>query len=189
MEFADTGGKDPRSRLGRLGLLKNRPVEPDPSFAAQPNAQYGQEPSQEPMREMTLSDFRAELAAVMDEARVYLEGSWNVTGYVYNVFNEEYEQVYSKDAFKRAGEPVALPVRPEAGWQGDHAYLMPCSAEGRRLACAVFERSEPLSAVEKNSLATIFNTISSIAGSAMVNIEHQAEAAMLEKLRKSKNII
>jgi hypothetical protein len=68
MEFADTGGKDPRSRLGRLGLLKNRPVEPDPSFAAQPNAQYGQEPSQEPMREMTLSDFRAELAAVMDEA-------------------------------------------------------------------------------------------------------------------------
>jgi CRP-like cAMP-binding protein len=128
-------------------------------------------------------------AAVMDEARVYLEGSWNVTGYVYNVFNEEYEQVYSKDAFKRAGEPVALPVRPEAGWQGDHAYLMPCSAEGRRLACAVFERSEPLSAVEKNSLATIFNTISSIAGSAMVNIEHQAEAAMLEKLRKSKNII
>lgn len=128
-------------------------------------------------------------AAVMDEARVYLEGSWNVTGYVYNVFNEEYEQVYSKDAFKRQGEPVALPARPEAGWLGDNAYLMPCSAEGRRLACAVFERSEPLSAVEKNSLATIFNTISSIAGSAMVNIEHQAEAAMLEKLRKSKNII
>lgn len=128
-------------------------------------------------------------AAVMDEARVYLEGSWNVTGHVYNVFNEEYEQVYSRDAFKHQGEPVTLPARPEAGWLGDNAYLMPCSSEGRRLACAVFERSEPLSAVEKNSLATIFNTISSIAGSAMVNIEHQAEAAMLVKLRNSKNII
>ncbi|MEK7720975.1 MAG: hypothetical protein AAB359_01145, partial [Elusimicrobiota bacterium] len=61
--------------------------------------------------------------------------------------------------------------------------------EGRPLACAVFERPERLSPVEKNSLAVIFNTISSIAGSAMINIEHQAETAMLEKLRNSKNTI
>lgn len=128
-------------------------------------------------------------AAVMDEARVYLEGSWNVRGYAYNMFNEEYEEVYSREAFPRREKPAPLPASPEAGWRDDHSYLMACTAGGRRLACAVFERAEPLSAVEKNSLATIFNTISSIAGSAMVNIEHQAEAAMLEKLRNTKNII
>ncbi|MDA8243583.1 MAG: cyclic nucleotide-binding domain-containing protein [Elusimicrobia bacterium] len=126
---------------------------------------------------------------VMDEARIYLEGSWNVTGYVFNVFNDEYEQVYSRDAFPRQGEPAPLPAHPEGGWRDDNAYVMLCAAEGRRLACAVFERSEKVSPVEKNNLATIFNTISSIAGSAMINIEHQAEAAMLEKLRKSKNTI
>ena len=46
-----------------------------------------------------------------------------------------------------------------------------------------------LSPVEKNNLATIFNTISSILGSAVINIEHQVEAGLMEKLRKTKNTI
>lgn len=128
-------------------------------------------------------------AAVMDEMRIYLEGAWNVKGYFYNVFNDEYEEIYSREDFPRTAEPRPLPARPEAGWQDDSAYTMLCSAEGKPLACAVFESSGKLSAVEKNNLATIFNTISSIAGSAMLNIAHQAEAAMLEKLRNSKNTI
>jgi len=128
-------------------------------------------------------------STVMDEMRIYMSGSWNVKGYAYNMFNEEYEEVYSRDSFPRAGEQPQLPVRPENGWQGDNSYTMVCAVEGRPLACAVFERSEKLSAVEKNNLATIFNTISSIAGSAMVNIEHQVEAALLVKLRNQKNTI
>lgn len=128
-------------------------------------------------------------AAVMDEARIYLEGAWNVKGYVYNMFNEEFEEVYTRDAFPRQGAPAALPARPENGWTGAAAYTMLCSAEGKRLACAVFESEAPLSPVEKNSLATIFNTISSIAGSAMLNIEHQAEAALMARMRQTKNTI
>lgn len=128
-------------------------------------------------------------SAVIDEMRIYLEGAWNVKAYGYNMYNEEYEEVYSRDSFTREGEPRALPARPEGGWQDDNSYTMTCAVKGRPLACAVFERSDKLSPVEKNNLATIFNTISSIAGSAMVNIEHQAEAAMLEKLRNRKNTI
>ena len=127
--------------------------------------------------------------AVMDEMRIYIEGAWNVKAYIYNMFNEEYEEVYSRDSFPRPGEPRALPVRPEEGWQNDNAYTMICAAKGRPLACAVFERSVKLSPVEKNNLATIFNTISSIAGSAMTNIEHHVEAGLLEKLRNRKNTI
>ena len=129
------------------------------------------------------------LSAVMNDMRIYLEGSWNARGYVYNLFNEEYEEAYSRETFPRAAAAPVLPARPESGWLDDNTYQLACSAEGRRLCAAVFERSEKLSAVEKNNLATIFNTISSILGSAMVNIEHQAEAAMMEKLRKSKNTI
>jgi CRP-like cAMP-binding protein len=127
------------------------------------------------------------LSEVMHAMGTYLPGAWNVKAYVYNVFNEEYEEAYSAEGFKSAA--FALPARPENGWASDRAYVLECSAEGRRLACAVFERETPLSMVEKNNLATIFNTISSIAGSAMLNIGHQAEAAMLEKLRNTKNII
>ena len=126
---------------------------------------------------------------VMEEMRIYLEGSWNVKAYLYNKFNEEYEEVYSRESFPRQGERPPLPARPEGGWLGDSTYTMLCAVEGKPLACAVFESSGKLSAVEKNNLATIFNTISSIAGSAMINIEHQAEVAMMEKLRNRKNTI
>jgi len=127
------------------------------------------------------------LAAVMAEMLPYLEGSWNVKAYAYNVYNAEYEEAYSRESF--AGDARPVPERAVNGWQDDQTYMMACNAEARPLACALFSRSEKLSNVEKNNLATIFNTISSILGSAMVNIEHQAEAAMLEKLRKSKNTI
>ncbi len=128
------------------------------------------------------------LSAVMDEMKLYMDGVWSVKAYVYNRFNEEYEPAYSREGFP-GGAAARVPERPQSGWLDDRAYLMACEAEGRRLAAAVFERSEPLSAVEKNNLATIFNTISSILGSAVINIEHQAEAAMMEKLRNRKNTI
>lgn len=127
------------------------------------------------------------LTAVMNEIRIYFEGSWNMKAYVYNMFNDEYEEVYSREGF--AAPAAELPAAPKNGWEGERRYVMECSLEGRRLACAVFESAAALSPVEKNNLATIFNTISSILGSAMVNIEHQAEAAMLEQLRKTKNMI
>ncbi len=127
------------------------------------------------------------LAEVMEQLSPYLEGSWNIKAYAYNLYNAEFEEAYSRGSF--AAEPRALPSRPESGWLDDNSYMMACSSGERPLGCALFSRSEKLSHVEKNNLATIFNTISSILGSAMVNIEHQAEAAMLEKLRKSKNTI
>lgn len=127
------------------------------------------------------------LAVIMEEMRPYLEGAWNVKAYAYNMFNEEYEEAYSREAFP--AEARKLPARAESGWLDDQSYMMACASGARPLGCALFSRSEKLSPVEKNNLATIFNTISSILGSAMVNIEHQAEAAMLEKLRKSKNTI
>jgi CRP-like cAMP-binding protein len=127
------------------------------------------------------------LAAVMREIQIYFEGTWNIRAYVYNRFNEEYEQAYAREAFSKDARP--LPARAESGWLDDNSYLMACASEGRQLGCAVFERASAITAVEKNNLATIFNTISSILGSAMINIEHQSEAAMLEKLRKTKNTI
>ncbi|OGR43740.1 MAG: hypothetical protein A2X35_08760 [Elusimicrobia bacterium GWA2_61_42] len=127
------------------------------------------------------------LSSVMEEVRIFLEGSWNIKAYVYNKFNAEYEQAYARETFRK--EMPALPAPVDSAWLDDRTYLMACAAQGRPLGCALFEKSAGLSPVEKNNLATIFNTISSILGSAMMNIEHQAESEMLEKLRKTKNTI
>ncbi len=131
----------------------------------------------------TPADF---LAAVMEEMRSYLEGSWNIRAYVYNMFNEEYEPAYLREAFPQDAAAHPLPARPESGWLDDTTYMMACSAEGRRLAATLFSRAEAVTPLEKNNLATIFNTISSIISSAMVNIEHQAEAALIAKLKQAK---
>lgn len=126
------------------------------------------------------------MAAVMDEMRPYLEGQWNIDAYIYNMFNEEFESAYTYAAFQQEDTERKLPSRPENGWLNDKTYLMTCATGGRLLACAMFSRPEAATELEKNNLATIFNTISSIIGSAMVNIEHQAEAAMLAKLKQAK---
>ena len=71
------------------------------------------------------------LASVMNEMHIYMEGSWNAKGYIYNRFNEEYEEAYSRETFPRGGAGFALPARPESGWADDHTYVMACSAERR----------------------------------------------------------
>ncbi|HNW43128.1 MAG TPA: cyclic nucleotide-binding domain-containing protein [Elusimicrobiales bacterium] len=125
------------------------------------------------------------LAVVMDEMRPYLEGSWNIHAFAYNVFNDEYDPVYTRENFL-PDKPVVPPASPESGWLNGSTYVMACSAEGRRLACALFTKAGEVNLLEKNNLATIFNTISSIISSAMVNIEHQAEAMLLAKLKQAK---
>lgn len=125
------------------------------------------------------------LAVVMDEMRPYLDGAWNIRAYVYNIFNEEYDQAYSRETFaqENAAPPQGVPA---SGWIDGSTYVMTCSAGGRVLSCARFSKSGGVSPMEKNNLATIFNTISSIISSAMVNIEHQAEAALIAKLKQAK---
>ena len=126
------------------------------------------------------------LAKIMDEMKPYFEGSWNVNAFAYNMFNDEFEEIYARESFLQDPAAKKLPSRPESGWLTEQTYLMVCR-EGRRvLACVLFSKSEAVSALEKNNLATIFNTISSIIGSAMINIEHRAEAAMMAKLKQAK---
>ncbi len=126
------------------------------------------------------------LAAVMSEMKPYLEGKWNIRAYSWNLFNDEYDQVFCREDFPQTGCEAVAPASPQNGWQSDSSYTMVSNAEGRKLACAVFTKPAPATALEKNNLATIFNTISSIIGTAMVNIEHQAEAAMQAKLKQAK---
>jgi CRP-like cAMP-binding protein len=125
----------------------------------------------------------------VEEIGIYFEGDWNFRGYAYNQFNEEFDPVVVKEAFqgeRAEGEPAG---RPDSGWLSGSSYRMVCTAHGRPAGYIVFTNSSDVSNYEKNNLATIFNTIASIMGSAIENINHRTEAAMLEKLNMQKNSI
>ncbi len=125
----------------------------------------------------------------IEEICIYFDGAWNFNGYAYNQFNEEFEPAVSQDSFVQ--DPSAKEAKGElaGGWINDSSYLMVFHAHGKKAGYILFSRSEKVSEYEKNNLTTIFNTISSIMGSAIENIEHRQEAVLLQKLRSQKEII
>ena len=122
------------------------------------------------------------------ETSAYFEGDWNIAAFVYNRYNEEYEAAGFKEGFSEAGPCEAL-ASPKDGWLDGRTFIMTCSLGGRPLGYMRFSKSEDVTAYEKNNLGTIFNTISSITSSAIVNIEYRLESDMLLKLKAQKHTI
>lgn len=126
----------------------------------------------------------------VEEVSIYFDGAWNFRGYVYDPFNDEFERVVSKEAFADGGgDGVGWTPGADSGWTGTSSYRMVCRAHGKPAGYVVFSKASPVSEQERNSLTTIFDTVSCIMGSAIENIEHRTEAAMLEKLKTQKSSI
>ena len=119
----------------------------------------------------------------VEEIQIYFDGVWNFNGYAYNQFNEEFESAVSLEGFSQ--DPSAKEVKDSSasGWLNDSTYIMVFRAHASKAGYILFSKSEVVSSYEKNNLTTIFNTISSIMGSAIENIEHRMEAALLLKLK------
>lgn len=144
------------------------------------------------MSSLVLQDHKSPaefIKRTVEEIRIYFDGAWNFNGYAYNQFNEEFETAVSLEAF--AQDPSAKEVKDGlgSGWLNDSSYLMVFHSHGKKAGYILFSRSVGVSSYEKNNLATIFNTISSIMGSAIENIEHRMEAALLQKLKTQKDTI
>jgi CRP-like cAMP-binding protein len=125
----------------------------------------------------------------VEEIRIYFDGVWNFNGYVYNQFNDEFEAAVSLEAFAHEPAVGEEPRDSGSGWLNGSSYLMFFHAHGKKAGYVLFSRSAVVSSYEKNNLTTIFNTISSIMGSAIENIEHRTEAALLLKLKTQKYTI
>jgi len=119
------------------------------------------------------------------EICIYFEGAWNFYGYAYNPFNDEFDPVVVKESFSGPA-PEEVKGEPVNGWLGASSYSMVCRAHGKPAGYIVFSKASGVSNYEKNNLSTIFNTISSIMGSAIENIDHRMEAELLEKLKKQR---
>jgi CRP-like cAMP-binding protein len=125
----------------------------------------------------------------VEECHIYFEGAWNFRGYAYNQFNDEFDPVVAKEVFQGERAEGETTGKPDSGWLSESSYRMVCSAHGKPAGYIVFAKSSGVSNYERNNLSTIFNTMASIMGSAIENINHRTEAAMLEKLKMQKDLI
>lgn len=126
---------------------------------------------------------------MVEEICIYFEGSWNINGHLYNQFNEEFDPVVSKETFPSGPEAKEYKGEMASRWLDDKSYLMVFSARNKPLGYIIFAKSEALTHYEKNNLVTIFNTVASILSSALENIEHRTEAALLLKLKKQRDML
>jgi CRP/FNR family transcriptional regulator len=136
---------------------------------------------------------------IVEEIAIYFDGIWNFHGWAYDQFNEEFTAVVAKESFSQdpaarspAGDAAKAAAKKDglkSGWLSGSVYLMAFNAHGRPAGYVTFSKSAAVSDYEKNNLATIFNTISSIMGSAVENIESRMEAALLRKLKTRKETI
>lgn len=132
----------------------------------------------------TPADF---LAISIDEIRPYLDGKWNFNAFIYNMFNEEYDQCYEFTTYDQPKEERVIPANPVNGWADSRTYFMVLERDGRKLGCVRFCKEIPVEKAEKNNLETILNTISYIINANIVDVEHQAELALIAKLKKAKS--
>lgn len=132
----------------------------------------------------TPADF---LAISIDEIRPYLDGKWNFNAFIYNMFNEEYDQCYEFTSYSQPAEERVMPSKPVNGWADSRTYFMVLERDGRKLGCVRFCKEVPVDKAEKYNLETILNTISYIINANIVDVEHQAELALIAKLKKAKS--
>ena len=138
------------------------------------------------VRHDTPADF---LAVAIDEIRPYLEGLWNINAFSYNMFNEEYEQVYEFTAYPRPdGEDVACSPACSGSWRDERTYFMNIERDGKKLARVRFMKNIPADGTSRHNLSAIFNTISYIISANMVDVQHQMELALMAKLKQAKQI-
>ncbi|MDQ7773027.1 MAG: cyclic nucleotide-binding domain-containing protein [Elusimicrobiales bacterium] len=144
------------------------------------------------MSKLVLREYRSPkefLAEVLDEVYTHFEGSWNISVFAYNQFNEEFDEAGTRSTFEESPEKAAAPPPAESGWTAPNAYVVVFRGRKGPLGYMRFARSADFTDTEKNALSTIFGTLSSIISSAVENIEHQAEAALMRKLKEQKNTI
>jgi len=123
----------------------------------------------------------------VEDICIYFEGVWSFHGYSYNQFNDEFDIVVSKGGPGPEAEAARGVLK--SGWVSDTSFRMVFTTHGRPAGYITFSKASGISNYEKNNLATIFNTISSIMGSAIENIDTRAEAALLQKLKAQRYTI
>ena len=142
------------------------------------------------MSNLVMRDFKSAaefIKLTVENICIYFEGDWAFQGYSYNQFNDEFDNVVSKGG--AGAEAEAAKVALKSGWVTEASYRMVFTTHGKPAGYITFTKASGVSNYEKNNLTTIFNTIASIMGSAIENIDTRAEAALLQKLKAQRYTI
>jgi len=123
------------------------------------------------------------ISALIDEISLYFE-NWDIEGYCYNIFNEEFEKVKELDSgFNR---DINILNYREPLWIDASSYIMPVKIKDKVLMAMLFLSKRELNRNEINDFTTIFNTIYFIASSGLERTLRNKEDYFFKKLKQRK---
>jgi len=123
------------------------------------------------------------ISSLIDEISFYFD-NWEIEGYVYNIFNDEFEKV--KEIDKEINLDKKTKEYNEPLWLDEKTYIMPLKTGTKIYAIIIFFSKKDLTRQEINDFSTIFNTIYFIASGGMEKIYHAKDNYYYNMLKNKK---
>lgn len=123
------------------------------------------------------------VSSVIDEISLYFP-EWDIEGYYYNPYNEEFEKI------KELDDKLNAKINPDgyssSRWIDNRTYIMQIKMKEKIAASLIFISKKELLKNEINDFTTIFNTIFHIVSNGIEKTRNNREAYLLAKLRQKK---
>ncbi|MBP7795463.1 MAG: cyclic nucleotide-binding domain-containing protein [Elusimicrobiales bacterium] len=123
------------------------------------------------------------ISSVIDEISLYFP-EWDIEGYYYNPYNEEFEKI------KELDDKLNANINPDgyssSRWIDNRTYIMQIKMKEKIAASLIFISKKELLKNEINDFTTIFNTIFHIVSNGIEKTRNNREAYLLAKLRQKK---
>ncbi|NLH40104.1 MAG: cyclic nucleotide-binding domain-containing protein [Elusimicrobia bacterium] len=123
------------------------------------------------------------ISSVIDEISLYFP-EWDIEGYYYNPYNEEFEKI------KELDDKLNAKINPggysSSRWIDNRTYIMQIKMKEKIAASLIFISKKELLKNEINDFTTIFNTIFHIVSNGIEKTRNNREAYLLAKLRQKK---
>jgi len=123
------------------------------------------------------------ISSLTDEISLYFD-NWEIEGYIYNIFNEEFEKI--KEIDSKLNVDLKINQYTEALWIDNRTYIMPIKVKEKVTAVILFISKSTLSKNEINDFTTIFNTIYFIASVGVEKIYRNKDEYYYNRLKTRK---
>lgn len=121
------------------------------------------------------------LQRVLERVTPHLEGNWNACAFLYNMFNDEMEQVAAVGDFDFT--QVSQPKDDKPGWVENATYFAPLPGPKRLEGYLLFRAYESFTDEERVETGRTLTAVARLVRTAVENVEHRTEDALRGRLK------